>query len=470
MTTTSVPPIVFTPQGVVLPTQSAILAGVQADINSAFGGGVNPGLSTPQGQIASSEAAVISEKNNEIAYIVNQVDPQYAEGRWQDAIGRIYFLTRIPAAATAVQCTLTGIPNTVIPVGTLAQDTNGNTYASTAAATIGANSSVSVEFQNIVTGPIACASGTLIQVYQLIPGWDSITNPADGVLGSLVESRSDFEYRRENSVAINSIGSVDAIYANVFAVQNVLDVYVIDNSLSPASFTGAISGTTLTVSAVAAGTIGIGSIINGQGITANTFVTAILTGTGQVGTYTVNHSQSVSSEVMHAPGVVMGVTNYPMVSNSLYVAVVGGLASAIAQAIWEKKDVGCSYNGNTSVIVTDNAGYSYPPPSYNVLFNIPTPVTINFSVDIENNSSLPSNIVTLVQAAVTAQFTGANGNTRERIGSTVLAGRYYAPISAVAANVSIVSVLIGTSSPVDTSISVGIDQVPTLGTITVNLV
>ena len=84
---TAVPPVQFTLEGVVLPTDAAILAGVQSDINTAFGGGVNPGLSTPQGQLASSETAVIAEKNSEIAYIANQVDPQYAQGRFQDAIG-----------------------------------------------------------------------------------------------------------------------------------------------------------------------------------------------------------------------------------------------------------------------------------------------------------------------------------------------------------------------------------------------
>ena len=83
---TSVPNITWTPEGVVLPTDAEILAGRQSDIDSAFGGAVNPSLSTPQGQIASSDTAIISDKNSAIAYIANQVDPLYAEGRFQDAI------------------------------------------------------------------------------------------------------------------------------------------------------------------------------------------------------------------------------------------------------------------------------------------------------------------------------------------------------------------------------------------------
>ena len=91
---TSVPQIQFTDAGLIIPQESAILAGTQADINAAFGGGLNPQLSTPQGQLASSLAAITADKDSQIAFVVNQFDPQYASGRFQDALARIYFLTR----------------------------------------------------------------------------------------------------------------------------------------------------------------------------------------------------------------------------------------------------------------------------------------------------------------------------------------------------------------------------------------
>lgn len=234
----SVPKIQFTPAGLVIPAETDVLAGVQADINAAFGGGLNPALETPQGQLASSQAAVIGDKNNEFAFFVNQVDPQYAADRFQDAIGRIYFLTRKPATPTTVQATVSGLAGTVIPGGTLAQDTSGNTYACSGNVTIDATGSVTAEFQNIETGPIPCAAGTLTQVYQAVPGWDAITNAADGTLGSDVESRADFEYRRKNSVAKNGTGTPQAIYAEVFALADVLDVYVKDNPTGSAVNTG----------------------------------------------------------------------------------------------------------------------------------------------------------------------------------------------------------------------------------------
>lgn len=400
----SVPKIQFTPAGLVIPTEADILSGVQTDMNAAFGGGLNPALETPQGQLASSQTAVIADKNAEFLNIVNQVDPQYSSGRFQDGIARIYFLNRNPATSTTVVATLTGVPGTVVPATTLAQDTDGNTYVSTGAATIGAAGTVDAEFQNIVTGPIPCAAGTLTQVYQAIPGWDAINNVADGTLGSDVESRADFEYRRKNSVAKNGKGSPQSIYGEVFDVENVIDVYVKDNP---------------------------------TGATVNT-----------------------------------GSTNYPIIKNSVYVAVVGGLDTDIASAIWRKKDLGCNTNGNTTVTVVDDSGYSYPQPSYDIKFERPAALAFKFEVTLVNSTSLPSNIVDLVKAAVIARFNGTDGTSRERIGALVLASRYYSAVAAVASNVSLVSVLLGTTTPTLTQVLVGIDQRPTVSAadITVTLV
>jgi uncharacterized phage protein gp47/JayE len=404
---TSVPPIQFESAGVVLPTEAAILAGVQTDMDSAFGGGLNPALNTPQGQIATSTTAIVAEKNSEIAYIVNQFDPQYASGRFQDGLARMYFLTRKPATATVVTCTLGGLSGTVVPAGTFAQDTSGNTYTLLSTVTIGSGGSVSSTWQNNATGPIPCPSNTLTQVYQAINGWDTITNPVAGVLGSNVESQQDFYFRIQNSVALNGRGTCPSIYAVVFQQGNVLDCFVIDNP---------------------------------SGLTVN-----------------------------------YGATNYPLAPHSVFVAVVGGDSQDIAQAIWGKKDTGCNYAaypaggspvpGDGTVVtetVQDTSGYSYPQPAYQVSFLRPGALPILFAVQIANTPSLPSNIATLVQNAIIAQFNGVNGNARARIGSTVIAAQFYAAVAAIGNNVVLLSIQVGTSVANLNEVAVGIDQTPTI--------
>lgn len=239
--TTNVPAITWVNGAPVLPTEQAILTGVQTDINVAFGGGVNSQLTTPQGQLAQSETAIIGEKNNEIAYIANQVNPAFASGIWQDAIGYIYFMTRIQAAGTVVQATCTGAVGTVIPAGSIAQDTNGYLYSLTASVTIPASGNISAQFQNLTTGAIACPIGALNRIYTAVAGWDTVYNSAAGSLGNDVESRAAFEARRQNSVAVNAVNSIQAILASVLAVPNVLQAVVVDNPSGTAISYGSTS-------------------------------------------------------------------------------------------------------------------------------------------------------------------------------------------------------------------------------------
>lgn len=391
---TNVPPVQFTPAGLVVPPESAVLAGVQADYNDAFGGDLNPALETPQGQLASSTAAIIADANASIAEVVNNVDPDTADGIWQDAIARIYFLDRSPGAPTVVECDCVGNPGTNIPVGAQAADTSGNRYTCLEDGTIPPSGTVTLLFANVLDGPIPCPSNTLTVIFKAITGWDTINNPAPGVLGQNVESQAAFAYRRAQSVALNARGSLPSIYANVFDVADVIDVYATENTTN--------------------------AVVN------------------------------------------VGATNYALAPHSLYVAVVGGLNAAIAKAIWQKKDVGCDYNGNTTVVVTDDSGYSPPLPTYNVKFERPAPLAILFAVEIQDDPGLPADIEDLVKAAIIATFNGLDGGTRVRIGSLLLASKFYPGVIRIGPEVSVLSILLGSVTPTLTSQLIGIDQAPTV--------
>ena len=67
------------------------------------------------------------------------------------------------------------------------------------------------------------------------------------------------------------------------------------SSVDVTTFTGSISGTTLTVSSVTNGTIQPGHVITGSGVTSCTVIRYGLTGTGSTGTYVVTSPQTVPS-------------------------------------------------------------------------------------------------------------------------------------------------------------------------------
>jgi hypothetical protein len=276
--TTNVPPITFdTGTGFQSPSGPAILAGVEADINAAFGGDLDFNLNTPQGQLASSWAAIVYNAYQAMVYMANQFDPNNATGRFQDAIAQIYFLQRNPAIPTALQIQCNGLNGVTIPVGALVVDPAGNLYSATGSGVIGVGGTAVVEFAALVPGPIAVPE--TISIYQSIVGWDSVV-VLSGAEGQNIEDRFDFELRREASVEGNSFGAIGSILGAVATVPNVIDFYGYDNSTGSATVVGGVNIAASTIYiCVAGGTVqAVAQAIfskksGGCGYTGNTVVT-----------------------------------------------------------------------------------------------------------------------------------------------------------------------------------------------------
>jgi hypothetical protein len=97
-----------------------------------------------------------------------------------------------------------------------------------------------------------------------------------------------------DDVAISGTCTMETASATCFGGN----LSVNDNTITESIFTGSISGTTLTVTAVTSGAIAVNQPVTGSGVTEGTTITAEGTGTGGTGTYTVSVSQTVSSETL----------------------------------------------------------------------------------------------------------------------------------------------------------------------------
>jgi len=349
---TNVPPLVFTPTGIIAPLESAIEAGVQADFQAAFtvlGGPplnftTNTGANTnatPQSMLADAETAIIGQTNDLFLLYANLFDPALSFGRFHDALARIYYITRFSGTPTLVLVQCIGAINTQIPLGALIQDINGFQYVATQAATIPYSGSVIIPFACTTVGPIPCAANALssadgAEIVQTISGWDAISNSAAGITGLNAESDQALEVRRYNSTAINAHGTEPSLRSNLLAVPGVIDAYVVSNRTS--------------------------------GVT--TF---------------------------------MGVTLGPY---SIWISVEGGSAAAIAAAILAQAPP-CPMNGNTSYTIQDTQqGQQAPYPSYVMTWETPTPLPIIVAVTIANLPNIPSNAQSLISAAIVAAWSG----------------------------------------------------------------
>ena len=108
------------------------------------------------------------------------------------------------------------------------------------------------------------------------------------------------------------IGVLNSSTGHVGISDNGINVYIVDGAYrytwrisSPANavFTGSISGTTLTVASMSSGTLAVGQSVYGVGVTLETVITALGTGSGGVGTYTVDVSQTVSTRSLNSAAV-----------------------------------------------------------------------------------------------------------------------------------------------------------------------
>ena len=128
------------------------------------------------------------------------------------------------------------------------------------------------------------------------------------------------------------VGQLNTNSGRVSITDNGLNVYIVDGSSrytwrisNPANavFTGSISGTTLTVTLLKSGSLAVGQSLFGVGVLNETVITALGSGTGGLGTYTINNTQTVSSEQMNSSAVAAIIT----ASMSGYTLTVTGVTS-----------------------------------------------------------------------------------------------------------------------------------------------
>jgi len=134
-----------------------------------------------------------------------------------------------------------------------------------------------------------------------LDGVDTHTHAASEITsGTLDNARVNFAAPPAIGSTTRNTGAFTTLNANngtLTASAPVLDLSQTWNA-DTAVFTGSISGTTLTVTAVTSGTIQIGMVLTGGSTTFGTQITALGTGSGGAGTYTVSSSQTRSSTTL----------------------------------------------------------------------------------------------------------------------------------------------------------------------------
>lgn len=144
--------------------------------------------------------------------------------------------------------------------------------------------------------------------------------PASGWKASLSSGMSD------STMASIKLDRLDTVYVPTSA----------QISASSAAFTGYITGTVLTVTAVSSGAISVGQVLVGDGVVSGTTVTAVGSGTGATGTYTVSVSNTIGAandlKTFTASATSLSKLNLRAVTNAIVEALNGPLLGALVTA------------------------------------------------------------------------------------------------------------------------------------------
>jgi uncharacterized phage protein gp47/JayE len=305
-----------------------------------------------------------SDVNLALQLAYNQSSPQTAVGAGLDRQVKMNGLARAPFSFSTVLLTLTGAANTMIPNG-FAQDQNGNLWAIPGTVTIGQGGTINVTATCSTPGAITAEPGTVNIINTPTAGWKGVTNASAAIAGVPVETDSKLRARQSISVALPSLTPLAGTIAAVLAAVGVVRV-------APGYPTPG----------------GPGSSIENP--------------TGAIDSW---------GNPPHSISIVAQCTN----------------TLTVAQAIYDKKTIGCLTNGTTTVPVVDpNTGVTE-----DISFFLQSSFTIYVLVQLTGYGSTPTTAVTqAVQAALVAYLNSLD------IGETVSIGALYFEVMNVNNNIS----------------------------------
>jgi len=132
---------------------------------------------------------------------------------------------------------------------------------------------------------------------------------------------------------------------------------------------GTISGTTMTVAGTFTGSFAVGQTVTGSGVTANSIITALGTGTGGLGTYILSQSSTIGvGQPMTASGTNVAVS-YDSVSGAFVIT--SGFTGANSSAAFATGTLstGLKLTSATGATLSQGAGATTPSVLMNAIIN-----------------------------------------------------------------------------------------------------
>lgn len=431
----------------------------------------NSALGRMIGVMAPSEASLWEA----IQQIYNSFNPNTAIGVSLDNIVALSGINRLVAMATRAQVLLEGTVNTVI------SSPPGKAYSSTTQRVFSIVNPVILSPQNASGVGFAVTSVADSTVYRFSYSTDGGVNFLDAEITSGIGATS-------SSIIAQVKAEIDSLFSGVFttyyqdgrlfvsrtdpfqiatfevsvnmAIQKVIKLGVVADDI-----VGPFEQTAMSIDTISVPIPGWDSIINPVAATTGRLQESDVELRERFRNSKFVQSANIIEALIDALVNVEGVTDVKVYENdtnttnlqgvppkSFMPLVLGGLATDIANAIWQNKPTGISSFGDTTVQIVDSLSFVH-----DISFKRPTEIPIYISVDISSIGDLPGDAAQTIRQNIINY-----GEANNFIGDDVVYSRFYTPVNAVPGH-QVNSLTIGTApSPTGTAnIVIDFDEVAT---------
>lgn len=238
--------------GITIETSAEILSDIlngtanYSGLYSIYGPTINVNPNSPDGQMVNIVAQAKLDVLEAIVQAYNSFDPDQAVGVQLDqrcAINGVFrqagsYTSQQIAVTTSAACTLVGLdaaPATPFTV----QDGAGNQYAPVTTTVISSATVTTVVFQAILIGPIQSAANAITTIATVQAGVTSVNNPSGPTsVGTNEETDYALRIRRQNSVALPSIGYLSGLYGAIIDTLGVTAATIYENTTNATDANG----------------------------------------------------------------------------------------------------------------------------------------------------------------------------------------------------------------------------------------
>lgn len=224
----------LTSTGLTIDSLEDRIAAIKARIRSSISANIPMSIEDPVGQLVEILAESI-QNLAELAQVVHTAfDPAQATGNLLSSLCALTGTIKRAATQGTVTLTVDLDGGTVLPAGSIASVATDptNQWATDTAVTApaGPAASYTVAATAVEAGEYIALAGTITTIVTAVVGWNSVTNLADATPGQEIEEDPDLRERRDTEVFLSGSTSVEAIQADVSAIDGIISCKVYENN------------------------------------------------------------------------------------------------------------------------------------------------------------------------------------------------------------------------------------------------